>query len=146
MVTSPGTAETEVKTAPKRRQRNGRVLTDVLLIPIAIGAFRRWGYGIGLLVHAATTIVTARLIIGPWGLISGEPQHLYLAAMPILGAFAALYLLRDLDFFSLDEWRAGAGRRVQPENETVAYAPLATAASRAARRALPLCCLLNRNG
>ena len=35
-----------------------------------------------------------------------------LAAVPILGAFAALYLLRDLDCFSVDEWRAGAGRRV----------------------------------
>jgi hypothetical protein len=45
-------------------------------------------------------------------LISGEPQHLYLAAVPILGAFAALYLLRDLDSFSFDEWRAGAGQRV----------------------------------
>jgi len=87
-------------------------LESVLAVAIIAGAFRRWSYGIGLLVHAATTIVTVRLIIDPWGLISGEPQHLYLAAIPILGAFAALYLLRDLDTFSLDEWRAGAGRRV----------------------------------
>jgi len=87
-------------------------LESVLAVAIIVGAFRRWSYGIGLLVHAGTTIVTARLIIDPWGLISGEPQHLYLAAVPILGAFAALYLLRDLDSFSLDEWWAGAGRRV----------------------------------
>ncbi|ANK81851.1 MAG: hypothetical protein TEF_14390 [Rhizobiales bacterium NRL2] len=87
-------------------------LESVLAVAIIVGAFRRWSYGIGLLVHAATTIVSARLIIDPWGLISGEPQHLYLAAVPILGAFAALYLLRDLDSFSFDEWRAGAGQRV----------------------------------
>lgn len=87
-------------------------LESVLAVAIIIGAFRRWSYGIGLLVHAATTVATARLIIDPWGLISGEPQHLYLAAVPILGAFAALYLLRDLDSFSLDEWRAGAERGV----------------------------------
>lgn len=87
-------------------------LESVLAVAIIVGAFRRWSYGIGLLVHAATTIVTARLIIDPWGLISGEPQHLYLAAVPILGAFAALYLLRDLDSFSFDEWRAGARPRI----------------------------------
>lgn len=83
-------------------------LESLLAVAIIIGAFRRWSYGIGLLVHAATTIATAGLIVDPWGLVSGEPQHLYLAAVPILGAFAALYLLRDLDCFSFDAWRAGA--------------------------------------
>jgi uncharacterized membrane protein YphA (DoxX/SURF4 family) len=86
-------------------------LESVLALAIIIGAFRRWSYGIALLVHAATTAATARLIIDPWGLISGEPQHLYLAAVPLLAAFAALYLLRDLDEFSFDAWRAGAERR-----------------------------------
>lgn len=86
-------------------------LESVLAMAIIIGAFRRWSYGIALLVHAATAAATARLIIDPWGLISGEPQHLYLAAVPILAAFAALYLLRDLDEFSVDAWRAGAERR-----------------------------------
>lgn len=87
-------------------------LESALALAIIIGAFRRWSYGIALLVHAATTVATVRLIIDPWGLISGEPQHLYLAAVPILAAFAALYLLRDLDCFSLDEWRAGASRQI----------------------------------
>lgn len=85
-------------------------LESVLAVAIIVGAFRRWSYGIGLLVHAATSVATVRLIIDPWGLISGEPQHLYLAAVPILAAFAALYLLRDLDEFSLDAWRAGRER------------------------------------
>lgn len=87
-------------------------LESVLALAIVIGAFRRWSYGIALLVHAATTVATARLIIDPWGLISGAPQHQYLAAVPILAAFAALYLLRDLDEFSFGAWRAGTERRM----------------------------------
>ena len=86
-------------------------LESVLALAIIIGLFRRLSYGIAVVVHAATTAATARLIIDPWGLISGEPQHLYLAAVPILAAFAALYLLRDLDEFSFDVWRANAKHR-----------------------------------
>jgi len=82
-------------------------LESLLALAIVIGAFRRWSYGIGLLVHSATTVATFRLIIDPWGLISGEPQHLFFAAVPILAGFIALYLLRDLDYFSFDGWRAG---------------------------------------
>jgi uncharacterized membrane protein YphA (DoxX/SURF4 family) len=82
-------------------------LESLLALAIIIGAFRRWSYGIGLLVHAATTVATFRLIVDPWGLISGEPQHLFFAAVPVLAAFIALYLLRDLDYFSYDGWRAG---------------------------------------
>lgn len=87
-------------------------LESLLAIAIIVGVFRRWSYGIGLLVHTATTVATARLIIDPWGLISGEPQHLHLAAVPILAAFAALYLLRDLDEFSVDAWRSDAKRNI----------------------------------
>lgn len=78
-------------------------LETLLALAIIAGAFRRWSYGLGLVVHAATTVATVRLIADPWGLISGEPQHLYFAAVPVLGAFAALYLLRNLDRFSVDE-------------------------------------------
>src|SRR3546814_9493713 len=49
-------------------------LESALALAIIIGAFRRWSYGIALLVHAATTVATVRLIIDTWGLISGEPQ------------------------------------------------------------------------
>lgn len=88
-------------------------LESLLALAIMIGAFRRWSYGIGLLVHSATTVATIRLIVDPWGLISGEPQHLYFAAVPILAGFMALYLLRDLDYFSFDEWRARKLSRVR---------------------------------
>lgn len=83
-------------------------LESVLALAIVIGAFRRWSYGIGLLIHAVTTIVTLRLILDPWGLISGEPQHLFVAAVPLLAAFLALYLLRELDTYSFDARRSGS--------------------------------------
>lgn len=83
-------------------------LESLLALAILIGAFRRWSYGIGLLVHSATTVATIRLIVDPWGLISGEPQHLYFAAVPIFAGFITLYLLRDLDYLSFDGWRAGS--------------------------------------
>lgn len=83
-------------------------LEVLLAIAIIAGAFRRWSYAIGFLAHGATTVATARLILDPWGLLSGEPQQLYLAAVPVLAAFAALYLLRDLDCFSFDAWRAAS--------------------------------------
>ena len=86
-------------------------LESLLALAIMIGAFRRWSYGIGLLAHSATTVATFRLIVDPWGLISGEPQHLYFAAIPILAGFIVLYLLRDLDYFSFDGWRA---RKLSP--------------------------------
>jgi hypothetical protein len=89
-------------------------LEVLLAIAIIIGAFRRWSYALGFLAHGATTVATGRLILDPWGLLSGEPQQLYLAAVPVLAAFAALYLLRDLDCFSFDAWRA-ASRRHAPQ-------------------------------
>lgn len=82
-------------------------LESALALAIIIGAFRRWSYGIGLLLHAATTIATVRLILDPWGLISGEPQHLFFAAVPLLAAFLALYLLREFDTYSFDARRSG---------------------------------------
>ncbi len=83
-------------------------LECLLALAIIIGAFRRWSYGLGLLLHAVTTIATAKLIIDPWGLISGEAQHLFFAAVPLLAAFLALYLLRDCDTYSFDARRTGS--------------------------------------
>jgi len=87
-------------------------LESLLAIAIIVGAFRRRSYGIGLLAHAVTVVATARLIIDRWGLISSQPQHLHLAAVPVLAGFVALYLLRDWDCFSFDAWRESASHRV----------------------------------
>lgn len=82
-------------------------LESLLALAIILGAFRRWSYGLGFLLHAVTTFVTLRIILDPWGLFSGEPtNHLFVAAVPVLAAFFALYLLRDWDTYSFDARRS----------------------------------------
>jgi len=96
-------------------------LECVLAVALLIGWQRRWSYGIAVLVHAVSTIASWRQIIDPWGLISGTVHHLFFAAVPVLAAFIALYLLRDYDAWTVDGSRAGtapvsggAGTRAGP--------------------------------
>jgi hypothetical protein len=59
-----------------------------------LGMFRTIAYGAALLLHAVTVLVTWRQLIDPWG----DPMnHLFTAAVPVLGAFLALFLLRRWD-------------------------------------------------
>ena len=64
---------------------------------LLLGLFPTISYGLGLALHTVTTLVTIPRIIDPWGLISGTPQHLFLAAIPVLGGFIALFLMRAQD-------------------------------------------------
>ena len=59
-----------------------------------LGMFRTVVYGAALLLHAVTVLVTWRQLIDPWG----DPiNHLFTAAVPVLGGFLALFLLRHWD-------------------------------------------------
>jgi putative oxidoreductase len=76
-----------------------------LAVAIAVGLWRRVSYGLGLVVHAASVLSSWRQLIDPWGLRSGgPPNHLFLAGVPVLAGFVALYLLWSGDSWSLDEW------------------------------------------
>ena len=58
------------------------------------GLLRTIVYGAALLLHAVTVLVTWRQLIDPWG----DPvNHLFTAAVPVLGGFLALFLLRHWD-------------------------------------------------
>jgi uncharacterized membrane protein YphA (DoxX/SURF4 family) len=58
---------------------------------IILGVFRTVTYGAALVLHAVTVLVTWRQLIDPWG----DPiNHLFTAAVPVLGGFLALFLLR----------------------------------------------------
>jgi len=70
---------------------------SAIAIAIILGLFPTISYGLGLALHAVTFVVTFTKIIDPWGLISGSPQHLFLAALPVLGGSIALFLLRKQD-------------------------------------------------
>jgi putative oxidoreductase len=59
-----------------------------------LGLFRTIVYGAALLLHTITVLVIWRQLIDPWG----DPiNHLFTAAVPVLGAFLALFLLRHWD-------------------------------------------------
>lgn len=75
-----------------------------LAVAITVGVWRRVTYGLGLALHAVSVLSSWRQLIDPWGLRSGGgPNHLFLAGVPVLAAFIALYLLRDRDTWTLDE-------------------------------------------
>ncbi|MEX2156877.1 MAG: hypothetical protein WD773_08560 [Gemmatimonadales bacterium] len=77
---------------------------SALALAITVGLWRRVSYGLGLLLHAVSVVSTWRQLLDPWGLRSGgAPNHLFLAGVPVLAAFLALYLLRDRDTWTLDE-------------------------------------------
>jgi putative oxidoreductase len=59
-----------------------------------LGIFRSVAYGAALLLHTVTVVVTWRQLIDPWG----DPiNHLFIAGVPVLGGFLALFLLRHWD-------------------------------------------------
>lgn len=59
-----------------------------------LGLFRTVAYGAAALLHAVTVVVSWRQLIDPWG---DPANHLFIAAIPVLGGFIALFLLRDWD-------------------------------------------------
>lgn len=59
-----------------------------------LGLYRTVAYGAALALHAVTVAVSWRQLLDPWG----DPvNHLFVASVPVLGALAALFLLRHWD-------------------------------------------------
>ncbi len=80
-------------------------LESTLALAIVVGLWRRVTYGLGLLVHAVSVLSSWRQLMDPWGLRSaGSPNHLFLAGVPVLAGFVALYLMQARDRWTLDEW------------------------------------------
>lgn len=66
---------------------------------LILGMYRTVSYGAAMVLHAVTVVVSWRQLIDPWG---GDANHLFIAAVPVLGAFVALFLLRQWDRGILD--------------------------------------------
>jgi len=66
----------------------------VLLLGFAAGAFKTWTYGAVLLMHAAGTLAGWSRMIPPYG---PQSSQTFWAAVPVLAAIVALFLLRDRD-------------------------------------------------
>ena len=81
------------------------IVQIVVVAAFAAGFARFWTYGAVLLMHAASTASTYAQLLNPWG--GDRPQLLFWAAVPVLAAMIALFLLRDRDrLLSVDAWRA----------------------------------------
>lgn len=74
-----------------------------LSLALLAGFARRPVYALAIVLHATSTLASWRQILDPFG-IARPGDDLFLAGVPVLGAFIALYLLRGLDTYSLDEW------------------------------------------
>jgi len=76
----------------------------VLSLALLFGAFRTISYGLSLLVHTVTVVVSWRQLFDPFGLakIGG---HLWISTWPAWGGFVALFLMRGWDAWTVDGWR-----------------------------------------
>ena len=84
----------------------------VICIAIALGFWRIVSYGLGLAMHSVTVAIILPQLIAPFVIKDGFPENRNSAiALAALGGFAALWLLRHRDHWSVDAWlaRRGAG-------------------------------------
>jgi len=76
------------------------VLISILFIA---GAWRSYTYAIGLALHGISTFASWRQLTSPFS----QGHHLFVAAIPVLTAFIALYMLRNRDtLWALDSLAA----------------------------------------
>ena len=67
-------------------------LEALLALAILFGAWKTWSYGLGLVLHAISTLASWEQLLSPFG-----DNHLFIAALPVLAAFVALFMLRERD-------------------------------------------------
>ena len=76
----------------------------ILSLALLFGVYRAISYGLSLLVHTVTVLVSWRQLFDPWGLAK-VGSHLWISTWPTWGGFAALFLMREWDIWTLDGWR-----------------------------------------
>jgi putative oxidoreductase len=74
-----------------------------LSLALLFGFYRTVSYGLALLVHTVTVAVSWRQLFDPFG-FAKIGNHLWIATWPTWGAFAALFLLRRWDAYTIDGW------------------------------------------
>lgn len=80
-------------------------LEAALSLALLAGLWRTWTYGAALVLHAISTLSTWERLLAPFG-----ENHLFIAALPVLAAFVALFLLRHEDtLLALDARGDGRG-------------------------------------
>ena len=70
-------------------------LQMIIVLAFTAGYLRTWTYGFVLVLHAISTFSSWAKYIDPWT----YPHLLFFAAIPMLSACVALWLLRDMDTY-----------------------------------------------
>ena len=79
----------------------------IICVMAALGLWRSVSYGLLILMHLVTVIVIFPSLIAPFVIENNFPVNRNSAiALAALGGFAALWLLRHRDHWSLDVWLA----------------------------------------
>ena len=82
-------------------------LQIVVCMAMAAGLWRTASYGLGFAMHAVTIAVIFPSLIAPFVIENGFPSNRNQAvALAAFAGFAALWLLRRRDVWSLDAWLA----------------------------------------
>lgn len=77
----------------------------VLCAMMALGLWRMFSYAAGFIMHAVTVIVILPTLAAPFVIKNGFPTNRNQAiAVAALAGFAALWLLRRHDHWSVDAW------------------------------------------
>jgi len=76
----------------------------ILSLALLFGFYRTMSYGLSLLVHTVTVVVSWRQLFDLWGLAK-VGNHLWISTWPTWGGFAALFLMRTWDSWTIDGWR-----------------------------------------
>ncbi len=91
----------------------------LVAVAIIAGLARRLSYGAGLLIHCVTIVVISEKLLTPFVIEDGFPVNRNLSvAVPALMGFAAIYLMRARDTWSLDHWMARHGANPDPEKQS----------------------------
>jgi uncharacterized membrane protein YkgB len=78
----------------------------LIVLAFLLGLWKTLTYGLAFLMHAVSTVSTLGILLDPWG---ASPNHLFWAAVPVLGALAVLFLLREKDmFWTLESMQAAS--------------------------------------
>ena len=82
-------------------------LQIAVCLAIAAGLWRTISYALGFIMHSVTIVVIFPSLIAPFVITNGFPTNRNQAiAVAAWAGFAALWLLRNRDHWSLDEWLA----------------------------------------
>ncbi len=76
----------------------------IVSLALLLGFYRTISYGLSLLIHTVTVIVSWRQLFDPFGLAK-VGNHLWIATWPTWGGFVALFLMRAWDTWTVDGWR-----------------------------------------